>query len=555
MTSTRLAQIVEMKEQSTLNVAAASTVKACGEELYESHRDRALFRRSASLAALSLSGLLINMVLIGKRVQSNVTQILAEEPLAQDSGVEGAQIVVTVLSFACMFLIAESSVYEIRRQQTAELRALVGTDVELPPLPSLFSKVMVLMIIRRSIVEFLLHFPHAFPYLITEQFSRYFSVLMLARVYTLLRPLGYLHPSFARRFDIFGSNENRDRFPTVNVNWRTMIKMWFLDNTGIGFLVCFFATLFLCAFGVFVAEGDHQPEDFGQFKDCIWFIFVTAATIGYGDIIPETDLGRICAILSGMLGVILANMIAGILAVQFSKTASQIEIANFMEKAKRVKKVQLAAKSALVSFLRLGTWRRKHFPGVLMFAACKQFPDQLLKFRAMKEDCKELRKQQRLLEQTSTDDGQAAAEMGKLLLTAADLKARVEELQKRTMQMEQQNQLNQLAALKRMQAMQAAHTERVALVEQRLLEAEQQLHAMVTENTQLCREIFRQVKSTLGVSVTEPAASSARRGSMVMERSADESIGFAQQMALINVMMRKLSKGQEEILEKISNKK
>lgn len=41
-----------------------------------------------------------------------------------------------------------------------------------------------------------------------------------------------------------------------------------------------------------------------QFTDSLYFTFVTALTIGYGDIVPHQPLGRLIAIIIGFLGAI-----------------------------------------------------------------------------------------------------------------------------------------------------------------------------------------------------------------------------------------------------------
>lgn len=44
----------------------------------------------------------------------------------------------------------------------------------------------------------------------------------------------------------------------------------------------------------------------------IYFAFVTGLTIGYGDITPETTIGRIVAILIGLTGMVFMGIVVGI---------------------------------------------------------------------------------------------------------------------------------------------------------------------------------------------------------------------------------------------------
>jgi voltage-gated potassium channel len=38
-----------------------------------------------------------------------------------------------------------------------------------------------------------------------------------------------------------------------------------------------------------------EPETFTNMGDALWFSVVTVSTVGYGDLLPETDLGRFVA--------------------------------------------------------------------------------------------------------------------------------------------------------------------------------------------------------------------------------------------------------------------
>ena len=52
-----------------------------------------------------------------------------------------------------------------------------------------------------------------------------------------------------------------------------------------------------------------EGKDIGS---SIYFAFITAFTIGYGDIVPVTTLGRIVAVLIGLLGTIFVGLVVAI---------------------------------------------------------------------------------------------------------------------------------------------------------------------------------------------------------------------------------------------------
>jgi uncharacterized membrane protein len=49
-----------------------------------------------------------------------------------------------------------------------------------------------------------------------------------------------------------------------------------------------------------------------RFADALYFTFVTGLTIGYGDIAPVTLIGRVVAILTGLLGILSTGLITAV---------------------------------------------------------------------------------------------------------------------------------------------------------------------------------------------------------------------------------------------------
>lgn len=70
---------------------------------------------------------------------------------------------------------------------------------------------------------------------------------------------------------------------------------------------------------VWMLERGTNPA-FAQFGDALWWAIVTATTVGYGDITPQTGLARVCATLLmlmgiGLIGVIASSLSTAIIAV------------------------------------------------------------------------------------------------------------------------------------------------------------------------------------------------------------------------------------------------
>lgn len=69
---------------------------------------------------------------------------------------------------------------------------------------------------------------------------------------------------------------------------------------------------------LYLIEGGHQPEIYGSIPRAMWWSVATLTTVGYGDAVPITPLGKFFASLTALTGVGLIAMPAGILASAFS---------------------------------------------------------------------------------------------------------------------------------------------------------------------------------------------------------------------------------------------
>jgi voltage-gated potassium channel len=83
------------------------------------------------------------------------------------------------------------------------------------------------------------------------------------------------------------------------------------------FVILLGATL-LAASIMHVVEHHAQPDKFGTIPDAMWWAIVTLGTIGYGDVVPVTALGRVVAAVTIFVGLIMVALPIGIVATAFA---------------------------------------------------------------------------------------------------------------------------------------------------------------------------------------------------------------------------------------------
>lgn len=84
-------------------------------------------------------------------------------------------------------------------------------------------------------------------------------------------------------------------------------------------LVVLLMMLVISAGGIYLLENELQPETFGSMPDSMWWAIVTLTTVGYGDVIPITTMGKMFGGLIGLIGIGMIALPAAILASGFAE--------------------------------------------------------------------------------------------------------------------------------------------------------------------------------------------------------------------------------------------
>ncbi|OAA92196.1 ion transporter [Clostridium coskatii] len=122
----------------------------------------------------------------------------------------------------------------------------------------------------------------------------------------------------------------------------------FIYMNGLAYLIyANIITITIGAFSIYIFEKEATVKSLG---DAFWWSFVTATTVGYGDISPSTIPGRITATILMVMGIGLISLLTGTISTYFISKANsqtkkgplnqdysnlpedaQIEIENFIE--------------------------------------------------------------------------------------------------------------------------------------------------------------------------------------------------------------------------------
>jgi voltage-gated potassium channel len=77
--------------------------------------------------------------------------------------------------------------------------------------------------------------------------------------------------------------------------------------------------LVISAGGIYLLENELQPDSFGSMPSSLWWAIVTLTTVGYGDVIPVTTLGKMFGGFIGLIGIGMIALPAAILASGFAE--------------------------------------------------------------------------------------------------------------------------------------------------------------------------------------------------------------------------------------------
>lgn len=101
-------------------------------------------------------------------------------------------------------------------------------------------------------------------------------------------------------------------------------------------LIIFCVVLVAAATVQYLAEGKSQPDVFGSIPHALWWAVVTLTTTGYGDVVPQTLIGRLVAGAVMICGIGVLALLAAILSTGFSEEVKRREFLRIWELVSKV---------------------------------------------------------------------------------------------------------------------------------------------------------------------------------------------------------------------------
>lgn len=135
--------------------------------------------------------------------------------------------------------------------------------------------------------------------------------------------------------------------PALATLWQVLVNEW---RALAAALLIMGIMLIISSTAIYHIEHDVQPEKFGSIPATMWWAVSTLTTVGYGDIVPVTSLGRVIGGLVMISGLAMFALPLGIIASGF---ATEINRRDFVVTWGMVARVPIFAKLDALSVSRI----------------------------------------------------------------------------------------------------------------------------------------------------------------------------------------------------------
>eukprot|EP00644_Phytophthora_capsici_P007634 jgi/Phyca11/11484/fgenesh1_pm.PHYCAscaffold_72_\ len=186
------------------------------------------------------------------------------------------------------------------------------------------------------------------------------SLLMFARVALVVRVVQFRNSFNSSNGWFIGALTNVDFTATFfmkstlkNHPTRCLLASFVVLSFVAGYSL-YVSERFLCAFK---RDSCCQPMLLG---DALWMLIITILTIGYGDVVPHTTLGRAIAVSAGIFGTLSTAVTIAVMSNYLVLTRSEHKVNAFLKKDENRRLINDYAARALQAFVQLRAAQRRH---------------------------------------------------------------------------------------------------------------------------------------------------------------------------------------------------
>ena len=138
----------------------------------------------------------------------------------------------------------------------------------------------------------------------------------------------------------------------VDISYHFIGKAMLRDSLMTLFFV-FVMSVVTQAYAMMVFERPIGPNtNLDLFENSVWLIIITMTTVGYGDLFPQTPMGRYVAIFAALLAVVLVALAVGAVTDRLTLTRDESKVLEFMDNI-RTKQDRKAAAAKMLQH----SWR------------------------------------------------------------------------------------------------------------------------------------------------------------------------------------------------------
>jgi voltage-gated potassium channel len=132
----------------------------------------------------------------------------------------------------------------------------------------------------------------------------------------LLTPIDFRFISILRFFRVLRIFKLRRYSHALNTLWRVIVDK--KEELVINF-VTILVLLVISSSLMYYIEHDSQPQLFSSIPSTMWWSVSTLTTVGYGDMVPITSLGKLLSACIAMLGIAMFALPAALLSSGFTE--------------------------------------------------------------------------------------------------------------------------------------------------------------------------------------------------------------------------------------------